>query len=96
MSIIRPDDGRRDVVYFPDGGEVTLDISNVKGGMKVKWLDITQSKWETQQTLEAGRDVALRAPQSGPWVVLVSKMRAGSNVFIQRPRRTTARSSTKR
>jgi hypothetical protein len=69
--------GEQYAVYFPDGGEVTLDISDVKGGMKAKWLDIAQSKWKTQQTLMADRSVTLRAPQSGPWVVLVGKMRAG-------------------
>ena len=69
---------RQYAVYFPDGGEATLDISDIKGNMKANWLDIAQSKWETQQILEAGRSVAL---QSGPWVVLVSKMRAGGSAF---------------
>jgi hypothetical protein len=73
--------GKEYAVYFPDGGEVTLGISDVKGNMKAKWLDIAQSKWETQQTLETGRSVTLRAPQSGPWVVLVSKMRTGGSAF---------------
>ena len=73
--------GEQYAVYFPDGGEVTLDISDVKGGMKAKWLDIAQSKWKTQQTLIADRSVTLRAPQSGPWVVLVSKMRTGGSAF---------------
>jgi len=72
--------GKEYAVYFPNGGEVTLDISDLKGIAKAKWLDIAQSKWKTQQTLEVGRGVVLRVPQSGPWAVLVSKMRAGGSI----------------
>jgi hypothetical protein len=48
----------------------TGSLRGVAGSFGAEWLDIAQSKWETQQTLEDGRDVVLRAPQSGPWVVL--------------------------
>jgi len=72
---------RQYAVYFPSGDLVELDLSGGRWMFGAKWLDIAQSKWETQQTLEAGRGVMLRAPQSGPWVVLVSKMRAGGSVF---------------
>ncbi|MBN1562927.1 MAG: hypothetical protein JXA10_03765 [Anaerolineae bacterium] len=37
--------GREYVVFFPDGGNVLLDVSDAKGSLNVRWLDIRQSQW---------------------------------------------------
>ncbi len=60
-------------VFFPDGGEVTLDVSDIADGRKLRlqWLDIMTSGWQVPQTLQAGTTLDLQAPGGGFRAVLV-------------------------
>ena len=61
-------------VFFPDGGEVDLDVSSVGGGrpLSVRWLDVRASRWQEPavSSPEDGR-LELMTPGEGFWVVLV-------------------------
>jgi len=70
--------GEMYAVYFPDGGEVKLDISLLKRPGTIRWLEISSSKWGKQQVLKAGQSVTLRPPGSGPWVVLLVRQGAAA------------------
>lgn len=35
--------GQQYAVYFPDGGEVKLDVSETEGNLQLRWLDIENS-----------------------------------------------------
>jgi len=67
--------GRQYAVYFPDGGEVTLDVSEIAAGTKltVAVLDIRASRWldGVSGSVDAGGVVTLTAPP-GPHVTLVT------------------------
>ena len=67
--------GRQYAAYFPDGGEVTLDVSATKGSLRVRWLDISRSAWQEQQTVDGGGTLELRTPGKGHWAVLVRSSR---------------------
>jgi len=60
-------------VYFPDGGNVTLNL-NVAASSKrpsIRWLDITRSKWsDTEQAQNTGK-LRLHCPSRGYWAVLI-------------------------
>ena len=61
-------------VFFPDGGDVQLDISAM-GGREVilRWLDIPASRWTTAQTfVPEGGSLRLQTPrEDGYWAALV-------------------------
>jgi len=64
--------GREYAVYFPDGGEVTLDIDGLEGPATCRWLDIMRSEWNEPVGVEGGgRSLKLRCPSRGHWAVLV-------------------------
>jgi hypothetical protein len=63
--------GRQYAVYFPDGGQVTLDVSAARGSLQVRWLDISRSAWQDPQTVDGSRTLELRTPGKGHWAVLV-------------------------
>ena len=65
--------GKEYSVYFPNGGEVKLDISGIKGELKARWLNIAQSRWAKEETLNGGGIVALMPPGANQWVVLLTK-----------------------
>lgn len=65
--------GQQYAVYFPGGGQVILDVSGAQGGLQLRWLDISSSAWMETQAVAGGGDLALQAPGSGHWVVVIRK-----------------------
>ncbi len=65
--------GQQYAVYFPDGGEVILDVSSVQGSLELRWLDINNSTLLETQYTEGGGNITLQAPGSGHWVVVIRK-----------------------
>ncbi|MFH1966103.1 MAG: hypothetical protein ABIJ42_11265, partial [Acidobacteriota bacterium] len=58
-------------VYFPNGGSVSLDLSEAPGHHVMKWLDIERSRWAREETLEGGGTVTLSPPGTGHWAVWI-------------------------
>jgi len=58
-------------VYFPNGGQVTLDISKLKKPATSQWLDIMKSQWLHPQRVESKGKITLQCPSKGYWAVLV-------------------------
>jgi len=63
--------GKEYTVYFPDGGEVTLDISAMKKPLTIRWLDIMQCQWSDTKRVEAKSQLKLQCPSHGYWAVLI-------------------------
>ena len=69
--------GNQYAVFFPDGGNVALDISAAREKtIHIKWLDIRSSHWVKEHTLESFPEssfLPLVTPrEEGYWAVLVS------------------------
>lgn len=67
--------GQRYAVFFPDGGDVLLDVSAVRDeALRVRWLDIRASRWqEVEQAQSSDGWLRLQTPQEeGYWAVLVT------------------------
>lgn len=79
--------GKEYAVYFPSGAEVDIDLAAAQGRLNAKWLDIAQSRWAKEETLEGGSTVALTPPGKGHWVVLIKgKMMTKSDRIRVSPR----------
>ena len=68
-AIVHP--GREYAVYFPDGGNVSLDLNAAKGTLKARWLDIAKREWAKEETFNGGQVVNLATPGEGHWAVLI-------------------------
>ncbi|MEN8133225.1 MAG: hypothetical protein ABFS45_24220 [Pseudomonadota bacterium] len=62
---------RQYAVYFPNGGSVDLDLSDTTGQYAMKWLDIAQSRWAREETIEGGGMITLSPPGAAHWVVWI-------------------------
>jgi len=69
-------------VFFPDGGDVLLDVSAANGKLlDIRWLDIRKSRWidETSDSSEKtwnGKFLRLKTPtEEGYWAALVKTRR---------------------
>jgi len=64
--------GKEYAVYFPNGGEVVLDIGSLKKPAEVRWLDIMKSKWANTQKIKSGAKLKLNCPSKGYWAALIT------------------------
>ncbi len=58
-------------VYFPNGGEVTLDIGALVGKATLRWLDIMACQWQSPEPIEGGPRLKLGCPAQGHWAALI-------------------------
>jgi hypothetical protein len=74
--------GKEYAVYFPNGGDLTLDIGALKKPATESWLDIMKYQWTSTRHIESRSELTLRCPSRGYWAVLVQgqkpKVRNGS------------------
>ncbi len=65
-------EGETCVLYFPNGGTVTLNLTNAPvGEWKMRWLNILESSWDQEQTLQGGIPVEISTPGEGDWAALI-------------------------
>ncbi len=67
-------EGEQYALYFPDGGVVTLDLSDARGEFDIRWLDILESRWADQSHTSGGKSVTLRAPGTSHWACLLQRV----------------------
>lgn len=65
--------GEAYAVYFPDGGDVRLQLPAASQYV-LKWLDLGQARWTADATVTGGRPLRLTPPTAGHWVALVKKV----------------------
>ncbi len=70
-AYILAETGVQYAVYFPDGGNVILDLSDFPGSWNVNWLDIMESEWQHSETLHANEIMTLSPPTGGQWVAVI-------------------------
>jgi hypothetical protein len=63
--------GQSYALYFPDGGEIKLDLSAHPGTYEVKWIDIATGEWGKTERLDGGAQVPMAAPARGHWVASI-------------------------
>ena len=64
--------GRQYLVYFPRQSRVLLDLQQVPSAFNLRWLDITQSTWQTVGQVKGGGWLALQPPGGSHWVAFLN------------------------
>ena len=63
--------GERYAVFFPDSGEISLDVSATNKNLEVEWYDIINNRWRWPNKTKNNGKISLATPGEGPWVVLI-------------------------
>ena len=63
--------GQEYIVYFPNGGDVTLNTAGMSGRKEIRWLLVLHSKWAETEKVRVGGDVQLQPPDDGHWIALI-------------------------
>lgn len=65
--------GEEYAVYFPNGGQVTLDIRSIQKPAELTWLNILKSRWTDARPVREKRQIKLQCPTADYWAVLIKK-----------------------
>lgn len=63
--------GKQYAVYFPRPGEVTLDLSDARGTLLIRWYDIHRKIWYPAEEIQGGGVVTLRVPGRSQFAVVI-------------------------
>ena len=69
------EEGKQYAIYFPDRGEVMLDLSANEGELEIRWLNILQSTWLETKILSGNGQIRISAPGSGQWAALIQPIK---------------------
>ena len=66
--------GEAYILYFPDGGEVGLELAGSSSiQFSLQWIELATATLGTSSTLSGGQGVSITAPGSGSWVATVTQ-----------------------
>jgi hypothetical protein len=67
------DAGSACLVYAPDGGDFTVNLTDASGEFSVEWYDTVRRTTKTASKVSGGRTVSFTPPFDGPAVLLLDK-----------------------
>ena len=65
--------GKSYVIFFTNGGDVTLDLSGIENEFNLKWYNIREGKLISESKIKGGSKVDLTAPGELEWLALLSR-----------------------
>jgi hypothetical protein len=65
--------GKEYLVYLPEGGSVTVDLSAASGQMAVEWFDPSRAETHPAGMASGGAEVTFRAPFIGDAVLYLER-----------------------
>lgn len=63
--------GREYVVYFPEGGSVSLYYAAFRGNVSLEWCDVLKAEWSEAVTIDPRAIIELECPGEGHWIALL-------------------------
>lgn len=70
-AYLAANDGTAYALYFPTGGQVTVDLTAASGNLMVHWIDIASGEWGPVQDIKGGKPAELAAPGDGNWAAAI-------------------------
>ncbi len=62
-------------LYFPNAGQVGLNLTEQPHRFELQWIDIDHGKLARRTSIQGGRLVSIEAPGSGNWVAAITRER---------------------
>lgn len=63
--------GKAYVIYFTDGGSITLDMKPSKGNFVVHWISIDSGELKERQKISANEELNITTPAKGHWLAAI-------------------------
>jgi hypothetical protein len=59
------------LLFFTNGGEVSLDLSPHKSSFTLTWVNVRTGEWSKSERVNGGTVVPLKAPGKLEWIALL-------------------------
>lgn len=66
-------EGEKYIIYFTQGGDITLDLTEYNTDFKISWIDISTGSWGDKSTIQGGEVVGISAPGNKGWFAVITK-----------------------
>lgn len=63
--------GKQYAIYFPDEGDITLDLGEQADSYQYRWINIDKPEWSEPDLLDASAETQITTPDSGHWIVIL-------------------------
>ncbi len=63
--------GEKYVLYFPDDGNVTLDLTDAQGNYRLYWVEVATGEWTGSEEISAGKKVDIQTPGTQDWFAVI-------------------------
>jgi hypothetical protein len=63
--------GEKYLLYFTDGGSVTLDLSGYSQTFSLRWINVSTGDWGQTASLKGGSKASISAPGKSGWVAAI-------------------------
>lgn len=67
--------GEQYVLYFTDGGSVSLDLTGHATSFTLRWVNVQTGDWGETTTIQGGSPATIPAPNAGGWVAAIVRTR---------------------
>lgn len=66
--------GETYVVFFPDKGEVAIDLTNYDYGFTLQWVNVREGKWDLESNIMGGKIITLNSSGNNEGVAVLNKI----------------------
>ena len=63
--------GERYLLYYTEGGTVTVNLTNHPGSYSLNWIDLSTGDWGPATTINGGARISIPAPSKSGWVATI-------------------------
>jgi hypothetical protein len=67
--------GKQYALYFPKGGEVSLDLIKARGLWEIRWRNVLDGSLLPEIQVEGNSEISVKTPGSGHWVAVVKPIK---------------------
>jgi hypothetical protein len=60
------------VLYFPQGGEVMLDLSALGEQAEIQWVELLKNQWDKIKTTHTDSKTSISAPSEENWIGIIT------------------------
>lgn len=65
--------GQQYAIYFPNGGSVSVDLSDAEGEFTHRWINLDEGEWESTEQISVDDTIEITTPDDGHWVAIIGK-----------------------
>ena len=62
------------IVFFPDKGEVGLDLTEYDYDFALRWMNVREGKWDSEKVIKGGDKVILITPKNKEKIAVITKI----------------------